>query len=278
MNRAALRWAGPLVLVLALTSCEEDTSPVISKFKITPECGVMTEHVRPIFDDNGNLIGQEDLGTYLEVDFFARARGGNEKPDPTGANTPLDWTWDFGDGGSVGNVVTGTYRYTEAGIYTITLRVTDEDGDEDTISTTITVGALGSDVDVLEVAASVVGDPVPIWSPVTAQCPAQPPGVVRITDWAFVGYQFSFSGSLTTPCEVDGLTEQYTWTWNFGDGNETRHEGEPRHTFVALGSTFDVTLSVLEEVSQTMRSAMVQVTTPTEAPTEKPDLTQCPTP
>ncbi len=74
-------------------------------------------------------IGQAQVGTDFTVD--ARA-----SYDPQG-NTPLTYTWDFGDGATA-NGVTATHRYASAGSYTLTLTANSATGKRQ-VSKTITV-------------------------------------------------------------------------------------------------------------------------------------------
>ncbi|MCK4949213.1 MAG: PKD domain-containing protein [Thermoplasmata archaeon] len=48
------------------------------------------------------------------------------------------WEWDFGDG-QTSDVENPTHQYDEVGEYNVTLKVTDDDGDDDTAEVTITV-------------------------------------------------------------------------------------------------------------------------------------------
>ena len=54
-----------------------------------------------------------------------------------------NYTWDFGDD-SIGYGSLVVHNYTENGTYTVTLKITDDDGDIDTIFTTVTVGLYSS--------------------------------------------------------------------------------------------------------------------------------------
>jgi hypothetical protein len=131
-----------LVLVIAVVSsggCEEALAPQITQFVLDPACEVMTVHAD---------------GVYLDVQYFARASGGDRFDDPTGTNAALEFTWDFGDGQKVKNKVGGFHRYTQAGSYTVRLTVKDKDGDEASIEGDVFVGDLGSDLDVLSIGTS----------------------------------------------------------------------------------------------------------------------------
>ena len=145
-------------LTLALSACEEDLAPQITRFQIEPSCDVMFEHTRAVLDENGQPVLDENgdpiieiLGTWLDVNFFARASGGNRFDDPTGTNAALKFKWNFGDGKSATDVASGVHRYTTAGDYTISLVVEDKDGQTASISRDIFVGEVGTSVDVLSV-------------------------------------------------------------------------------------------------------------------------------
>jgi len=57
----------------------------------------------------------------------------------TGGDTPLNYEWDFGDGSVNSTLINPVHQYTSFGTYTVTLTVTDADGDESIATTTIIV-------------------------------------------------------------------------------------------------------------------------------------------
>lgn len=150
-----------VALALALSSgCgEEELAPIITELRISPNCDVMKLQTRVRIDpDTGEPVTGTDgeviidtLGVFLEVQYFARASGGNRFDDPNGTNSGLEFEWDFGDGQTAKNRVAGFHRYYEPGDYTIELRVKDKDGDEAEHSGNLFVGDLNSDIDVLEI-------------------------------------------------------------------------------------------------------------------------------
>lgn len=222
-----LRWLSLAVALLALSAgCEEDSVPQITQFEAEPSCDIITSH---------------DDGDYLEVRFFARASGGNGKSDPTGANSPLDWNWEFGDGAGAGNIVNPVHRYTEPGEYTIRLTVTDDDGDTDEQTVRIFVGQRYSDLDVLSVEATTTGVPRIAFAR-------------EDTLNVFQGWTSSFRGSLNTPCPIEGIFQNYLWRWDYGDGAVDLHLGEPMHLFPPIASNFDVFLTVTENNTQVART------------------------
>ncbi len=266
LGASAPTWAAVFTMVwaLGLTACEEDTSPSISKFEVDPDCEALR--------DVGN-------GKQLEVRFFGRATGGNRVPELTGANTPLNWTWDMGDGTQITNIVTGAHVYTEASPaegYLVTLRVTDNDGDEATAEKRVIVGDVGTSVDVLSITAEAgefcLGYNVTDPNDTGEDCADD---VVT-----FAGFDLPVLGHLETPCIISGLTEQYTWRWDMGDDTEILHDDNPVHRFTVPDQTYTVTLEVTEVSSQTVRTFQFDVTTPS-TPTVAPpgpcdEFTGCP--
>ena len=70
---------------------------------------------------------------------------GSGSSDPDG--TIVSYAWDFGDGDTAIGVTT-PHNYEAAGIYTVTLNVTDDDGSSDTDKATVTVNVAPSEVTV----------------------------------------------------------------------------------------------------------------------------------
>ncbi len=214
--------------------CTENTVPQITQLKAEPACDIITTH---------------DDGDYLEVRFFGRASGGNVKSDPTGANSPLDWNWSFGDGATAGNVVNPVHRYTAPGLYEVTLTVKDDDGDSDQRKIEVLVGETYGDLDILNISARRVGDP---------RIALVRNGNVN----EFVGWDASFEGHLQTPCPIGGFFQTYTWLWDFSDGSTLLHVGEPTHRFPPVAQNYEVFLTVTENNTQAARTDTVQVSFP----------------
>jgi|GEM_PF-279491 len=74
------------------------------------------------------LSGEEDLLVYFS---------GKDSTDPDPGDA-LSYTWDFGDGNTGGGVMT-SHKYTNDGVFTVTLTVTDSQGGTDTDTLTVTV-------------------------------------------------------------------------------------------------------------------------------------------
>ncbi len=93
-------------LVFAGCGDEEDLAPVLTRVQASAECGVAP----------------------LDVQFLAIASGGNQLADPTGGNSYLNYDWDFDDG-STGNGSITSHTFASAGLYEVSIDVTDDDGD-----------------------------------------------------------------------------------------------------------------------------------------------------
>lgn len=76
----------------------------------------------------------------LLVQFTARASGGDLEADPTGANSYLNISWDFQDGGT-GNGSLVFHTFETPGVYDVALTVRDKDGDGETQHILLTVRA-----------------------------------------------------------------------------------------------------------------------------------------
>lgn len=133
------------------------------------------------------------------------------------APTLTDFSWDFGDG-SRGNGVRSSHEYSKAGTYTVTLTVTNQRSQQDTISKFVTVGASS--------------DPVAVFT----SSPSGP----AINESVF----FNGSGSkAATGRTIVG------YDWSFGDGG-TASGVSTSHRFGRTGS-FVVTLIVTDDLGKT---------------------------
>lgn len=135
----------------------------------------------------------------------------------------MTYTWDFGDGSPTVTDPNPTHTYTNPGTYNVTLTVTNEAG-TDSVTFAVTV---------LE--------------PVIA-------GFAH-TATTSVGQPTQF-----TDASTGGGTR--TYLWDFGDGSPTVTDPNPTHTYNATG-TFNVTLTVTNEVSSDTATSSIQVLPPT---------------
>jgi PKD repeat protein len=129
--------------------------------------------------------------------------------DASSTTTITTWDWDFGDGG-FGSGQHVTYAYTLAGIYDITLVVTNTDACTDTVVYSIEVFEL----------------PVADFTVVPGN------SICRMEE-------LTFNGSSSTNI--------LNWYWDFGDGN-TSNGQNTTHTYATAG-TYDVSLFVYNENS-----------------------------
>src|SRR5207249_4314431 len=138
--------------------------------------------------------------------------------------------WTFGDGGT-STAQNPSHSYAAAGSYTVSLRVTDNQGAQSTTtSKTVTVTA-----------------------------PNQPP-TANVTSGGS-----GLTGSFTSPTgSLDGSIASYSWT--FGDG-ATSTAQNPSHTYAAGGS-YTVGLRVTDNqgAQSTTTSKTVTVTAPNSPP------------
>ncbi|KAA3613760.1 MAG: PKD domain-containing protein [Calditrichaeota bacterium] len=185
----------------------------------TPLPGAYTLRLR--VTDSGGLEGVQ------EIVFNVQAGAGNANPaayftaSDTVGTAPLtvnfnsalstdpdgninSRNWNFGDGGS-GSTTSPSHTFTNSGIYTVQLTVTDNDGATGAFSKTITVTSSGN-------------------QPPTAIASANPTtGTVPL--------QVQFTGSNSS--DSDGSISTFDWT--FGDGGSSA-QADPLHTYNSVGN------------------------------------------
>jgi PKD repeat protein len=142
-----------------------------------------------------------------ELDLFV---DGTASSDPDGA--VVDWDWDFGDGATAMSDHT-THTYAAAGVYTISLTVTDDLGETGSSSQSVTVG-----------------NPLP-----TAAFTATP--LVGTRTFDLDGSASSDNGAIAS------------WDWDFGDGSAG--SGETVSHSYAEDGTYTVTLTVTDDEGAT---------------------------
>jgi PKD repeat protein len=124
-----LSWSA--VTVLFCGCGDADLIPKVTRIYVSDSCGMAP----------------------LDVGFVAYVSGGNQFDEPTGANSRLAVSWDFGDGYSAaGSQVFHTYA--GPGRYTVLITVADRDGD--TTAETVNVNVLA---DSLRISAASVPPP-----------------------------------------------------------------------------------------------------------------------
>jgi PKD repeat protein len=136
----------------------------------------------------------------------------------TGKGSPTSWLWDFGDGITSKHAQTATHTFTEPGIYSVTLTISNDEGSNTLTKTDyIIVSSVSTPP-----ASSDVAGPVASFTANTRSGNA--PLVVLFTDTS--------SGEAPT-----------SWFWDFGDGIHSKHAQTATHTFTDPG-TYTVTLTV----------------------------------
>ncbi len=127
----------------------------------------------------------------------------------SGGTAPYTYSWTFGDGGT-SSAANPTHAYATAGVFTVTLMVTDSSTPAQSATASHTVTVSG---------------------PLTADFTSSPVHPV-------IGGTVSFTST------VAGGTGPYSYSWTFGDGG-TSTAASPTHAYTAAG-TFTVTLTVTD--------------------------------
>ncbi|MEM9490371.1 MAG: PKD domain-containing protein, partial [Myxococcota bacterium] len=109
--------------------------------------------------------------------------------------TVVAWAWDFGDG-NTSNLQNPTHTYGSTGLYSVTLTVTDDEGQSDTFVQEVAVGE----------------PPEPIFT------------------FTVIDRTVQFADASSDP---DGLV--VSWSWDFGDGNTSTLQN-PSHTYAGSGT------------------------------------------
>ena len=161
---------------------------------------------------------------------------GSASTDDTGIEI---YSWNFGDGTS-GTEVKPAHSYTGAGIYTVTLTVTDRSGQTNTATTTVTTK----------------GNAFPV---------ANPGGPYNVNEELVVNKHWSISVDGAASTDDVGI---WKYEWNFGDGTAVAAK-TATHEYAAPG-TYTVTLKVTDNANQshtaTTTAAVVGTTAPTASP------------
>ncbi len=180
----------------------------------TTQADIREASLPPVADADGPYLGT------VGVDVTFNGRGSD---DPDGA--VVDWSWEFGDG-NTGSGVEATHSYSEAGIYDVTLTVTDNLGET-----------------AFDVTKAFIG---------TGNLPPSADAGGPYTGAAGTAVQFDGSGS----SDPEGDTLSYSW--DFGDDSEPGSGETPSHTYSA-GGVYYVTLQVMDGAGVTASDATVAI-------------------
>ena len=172
-------------------------------------------------------------GPYSSLEGGAVAMTAAASFDPNGS--VVNYEWLFGDGtGASGAAVNHTYS--QDGVYTVTLVVTDNDGFTDTITTTATVGNVA-----------------PVIAPIAGATGLLP------------GEAYSTAGSFADPG-----ADTWSATVDYGDGSGAGPLALAGQTFAlshiyGASGTFTVTISINDGTATTVATTTVTVMTATDA-------------
>jgi PKD repeat protein len=189
-----------VLVTLLVTDDEGGTNTATKTIVIFPT-------IRPVAD----FSHEPDGGTIHEDVSFH-----DESSDEDGSI--LAWEWDFGDG-ETSRRKDPTHRFDDKGTYRVTLTVEDDDGNDDTVTKSVTITNL----------------------PPNAEFTAST--TVAITD-----DEIRFTDSSTDPED-----HQLRYSWDFGDGT-TSDAPNPSHRYEDAG-TYTVTLTVSDDEEETDTSS-----------------------
>gem|GEM_PF-3469840 len=146
-------------------------------------------------------------------------------------NNPTAWSWNFGDGGT-STAQNPSHTYTGAGVYTVTLSVSNTAGSDDETKT----------------------DYITVTEPVVAPVAA------------FSGTPTSGNRDLTVQFTDQSTNNPTTWSWNFGDGGTSTAQN-PSHTYTGAGVyTVTLTASNTAGSDDETKTDYITVTEPVVAP------------
>ena len=189
-------------------------------------------------------------GPYFGLVSQSITFNGSSSYDPDGSIT--NYTWDFGDG-STGYGVSPTHIYNSAGIYTVTLTVTDNSNATNAVDTNTTTATI---------------------SEKSFNYPPSIP-IVSGPSTGHVNMSYNFTAIST---DNDSATIQYTFNW--GDGETTTTEFVPNGTAVHLNHTWHVpgnyTIRVMAYDNNTISGTAthyIEITVMSEEPTNNSGAT-----
>jgi PKD repeat protein/uncharacterized protein YraI len=250
---------GDYQVTLAVTDDKGRSSSATQAIKIVPgEAAPTAPPTQPV-EGPAAVISAPDQGVVGQPVTF----------DGSGSNGPspiVTYRWEFGDG-STADAVAVQKTYDAAGIYNVTLRVTDDQGLQADATQQITIleapppGATDTPVPVAtdtpapeatatpvpeatapapEVTATPVPEvtdtPAPEQAPPSAALGASPPNPVP------VGQAVTFDASGSQP----GSSPIASYEWDFGDGNSAAGGPQETHQYGAPG-TYTATVTVVDE-------------------------------
>ncbi len=134
----------------------------------------------------------------------------------------VSYAWNFGDDDGISNEANPVYTYAEPGTYTVSLTVTSETNDTDTVTSDITVSAM----------------------PVTP-----------VADFTFEANDLMVTFTDASIANDGNIT---AYAWDFGDGMGMSTDQNPVYNYASAGS-FDVTLTItFDEINGETTSSSTQ--------------------
>ncbi|MHA1371066.1 MAG: PKD domain-containing protein [Promethearchaeota archaeon] len=186
--------------------------------------------------DSNPLAAFTVNSTSIRVDDWVQCSFTGEYGD-----MPASFEWNFGDGSANATIENPTHQYTALGNYTITLTVTDNDGDPSTASLDI----------------EVISDLMPVLMPVANFT------VNATSIYAGEYIQCTFTGYEGDPPN--------TFQWDFGDGSANSSLQNPTHQYNTTGN-FTITLTVIDADGDSSTTSRV-ISVESEALPPPPDDT-----
>ncbi|WP_256714362.1 PKD domain-containing protein [Microbacterium sp. RU33B] len=211
--------------VLAATHTYDSPGTYSVTLTVTDDRGASATSIAQITVTAPPNVPPVAASTVSIVDLTVTADGaGSADSDGTIAS----YVWDFGDGATATGV-NATHTYASAGIFTVTLVVTDDDGAQHSVQRTV-----------------------------AAVAPNEAPIALIATSIEFLEVSFDGLGS----SDSDGDVVSYLW--DFGDGG-TSTQATPAHNYAA-GGTYSVSLTVADDDGATGTSTATIAVEPANAP------------
>ncbi len=190
-------------------------------------------------ETKNNYIIVSASGTAPVAGFTANqtsiVEGENVSFTDQSVNTPVSWSWAFGDGG-ISTSQNPTHQYNNAGTYSVTLTATNSFGsDTETKNNYITVSASGS-------------------APVTG----------------FTADKTSITEGQTVNFTDQSLNGPTSWSWIFGDGG-TSSSQNPSYQYNTEG-TYNVTLTATNSFGEDTETKNNYITVESEQPETVTDI------
>jgi len=227
---------GDYQVTLAVTDDKGRSSSATQAVKIVPGPAAPTAPPTQPVEEPAAVISAPGEGMVGQPVTFD---GGGS----TGPSAIVSYRWEFGDG-STADAVVVQKTYNAAGIYNVTLTVTDDQGLQADATQQITIAqapAPGATDTPVPVATDtpipqVTDTPVPEQAPPSAVLGFSPPSPVP------VGQAITFDASGSQP----GSSPIASYQWDFGDGNSAAGGPQETHQYGAPG-TYTATVTVVDE-------------------------------